>query len=888
MGSVLFTVIITPIIQILEFFFTLFFEITKSQGLSVIGLSFVVTLCTLPLYMVAEKWEATERDIQTAMKPTISRIKSVFKGDEQYMILTTYYRQNRYHPLMALRSSFSLLIQIPFFISAYTFLSHLETLKGASFLFVRNFGAPDSLFKIGNFSINVLPIAMTLINCTSGLIYSKGHGAREKIQIFACAAVFLVLLYNSPAGLVIYWTMNNILSLVKNIFYKLKNAKKIMFLGLFAVSALLLLADLLVFKKTKFAFRAALALGAVILPALPYILRLWNTMLDKIFPEEKKIPSAVFYASAILLAVMAGLGIPSILMESEPEQYCYVEGIASPFVFLRHTFYQAIGFFVLWPLCFYNLFSARTKKGFVLVYGTAAVLALVNTFIFSENYGPILPELIFMTPQKFEPSRLMVAANALAMAAGIAAVVTLLKFKAKLLSSVCTIVIISLAAVSFRNINSINREYRKMTPPAVQDHITTSYHLSKTGKNVILIMQDRLINNYSMDILDSNPELREKFSGFEFYTNVVSMGRYTMIGTPGLFGGYDYTPWEMIQRKDEPLQKKHNEALLTLPRLFHAEGFDVTVSGLPYENYLEYPITDMYRDDQYVVRAETRGLYSDYWYKEEDFPKAEYLEHDIKRNFIWFSIFKMVSPILRRTVYHEGYWTSYDRYNDGIARYIDNYSELEYLPEMTDSESTSDSFIMIDNELVHESIDLPLPDYDPVRLKNKDNVFDKKHDDHYTTMISTFRKLGDFMQHLKDLGVYDNTRIIIVSDHGKGGHDGFLDENLPGLNKQNFVCTLMVKDFAGAGDMKFNSEFMTNADTPWLCTQGIIPQEKQVNPFTGNPLKRENKADYVKLLGAQAESTRIRKESSWHVKDSEWYTVKDDIYSNENWKQLFN
>ena len=378
LGTILYTTILYPLEQLIELSFFLFDKIFDNVGIATLGVSLTVTLLCLPLYIVAEGWEETERNIQAKMKPTVDRIKSVFKGDEQYMILTTYYRQNHYHPLMALRSSFSLLIQIPFFISAYTFLSHLETLKGASFLFVRNFGAPDSLFKIGNFSVNVLPIAMTLINCTSGLIYSKGHGAREKIQIFACAAVFLVLLYNSPAGLVIYWTMNNILSLVKNIFYKLKNAKKIMSLGLFAVSALLLLADLLVFKKTKFAFRAALALGAVILPALPYILRLWNSMLDKIFPEEKKIPSAVFYASAILLAVMAGLGIPSILMESEPEQYCYVEGIASPFVFLRHTFYQAIGFFVLWPLCFYNLFSARTKKGFVLVYGTAAVLALAE------------------------------------------------------------------------------------------------------------------------------------------------------------------------------------------------------------------------------------------------------------------------------------------------------------------------------------------------------------------------------------------------------------------------------------------------------------------------------------------------------------------------------
>ena len=43
-----------PLIQLTEFFYELFFEVTGNQGIAVIGLSFVVTLFTLPLYMVAE------------------------------------------------------------------------------------------------------------------------------------------------------------------------------------------------------------------------------------------------------------------------------------------------------------------------------------------------------------------------------------------------------------------------------------------------------------------------------------------------------------------------------------------------------------------------------------------------------------------------------------------------------------------------------------------------------------------------------------------------------------------------------------------------------------------------------------------------------------------
>ena len=100
----------------------------------------------LPLYVIAEKWQELERVAQKNMASGVARIKKAFKGDEQYMMLATFYRQHHYHPIMALRSSISLAIQIPFFIAAYAFLSNLESLRGVSFLFIKDMGAPDALF----------------------------------------------------------------------------------------------------------------------------------------------------------------------------------------------------------------------------------------------------------------------------------------------------------------------------------------------------------------------------------------------------------------------------------------------------------------------------------------------------------------------------------------------------------------------------------------------------------------------------------------------------------------------------------------------------------------------------------------------------------------------
>ena len=55
--------------------------------------------------------EAREKEIKLA--PVIKHIRQSFKGDERFMILQTYYRQNDYSPLNVLKSSVSLLLQIP-------------------------------------------------------------------------------------------------------------------------------------------------------------------------------------------------------------------------------------------------------------------------------------------------------------------------------------------------------------------------------------------------------------------------------------------------------------------------------------------------------------------------------------------------------------------------------------------------------------------------------------------------------------------------------------------------------------------------------------------------------------------------------------------------------
>jgi YidC/Oxa1 family membrane protein insertase len=275
MLDILYTLFIFPIEQIIELSYVFGFRIFQSLALSILGVSAAVSVLTLPLYFMAEKHQRSEQNIQKKMKPEVENIKAVFSGDERFMRLSAYYRQKRYHPLYSLRSSISLIIQIPFFIAAYHFLSNLELLKGVSFGPIADLAKPDSLVAVRNFQINILPVAMTLINGVSAFIYSKGFSKKEKIQLYGMAAVFLVLLYNSSSALVLYWTGNNIFSLVKNGIQKTKHPKKIAFV-MVTLFCFLLDIFLLFFHKGTISKRLCLFFILTVIPFLPLLYKLFN------------------------------------------------------------------------------------------------------------------------------------------------------------------------------------------------------------------------------------------------------------------------------------------------------------------------------------------------------------------------------------------------------------------------------------------------------------------------------------------------------------------------------------------------------------------------------------------------------------------------------------
>lgn len=218
--------IVEPFAQFIGYIFLWIQGMVHNHGISLIILSIVVNIILFPFYHLADKIEKKEKNAQLQMKPKLDEFKSVYKGYELYLYTNNVYRLNDYHPAYALRGLVSLLIQIPFFMGAYAFLSHYTGFEGVSFLFLSDLSKPDGLLVLGGLAINILPFVMTGINLMSGYVYAKDMSKSEKITIIVIAVFFLVVLYNSPSSLLVYWTCNNIFSLFKTIAYAKIDAKK--------------------------------------------------------------------------------------------------------------------------------------------------------------------------------------------------------------------------------------------------------------------------------------------------------------------------------------------------------------------------------------------------------------------------------------------------------------------------------------------------------------------------------------------------------------------------------------------------------------------------------------------------------------------------------------
>ena len=923
--KILYGLIIEPIYILFEFVFSRAYRMintNNAEGLAIIVLSLTVNLLILPLYRRADKIQNEERDKVARLKPGVDHIKKAFRGDERFMMLQTYYRQNDYSPILALRSSLSIILEIPFFLAAYSFLSDLAVLQNKSFGPIENLGKADQLIRIGGLSINLLPILMTVFNIVSGLIYTKGLPLKNKIQFVGIAIIFLVLLYTSPAGLVFYWTLNNLFSLCKNLIDRQKNPKLIAFIlcsiagaGMFLLGSITFASD---FGPEK-VFMMWLGLLAQIPIGLYYYRKKKGEKPSKVKSQIQD--QGVFFLSGVVITILVGTLIPSMVIKASPSEFVDLTDFHTSFRYVGYTAVIAAGLFLLWFTVFFKMAKESGRTVFSYLMFLLAGTAVVNTMVFRGKYGNISSYLKY-DKANLTPSLGELGINTLVNILVAGALFLLLRKSVKLVKRMLLVVCMALIILTASNMRSIYRDEQE-TKEKIQSYVSDeeglSVPLSRNENNVVVIMLDRAISIYYPFIINENPKLKEQLAGFTFYPNTISYGPHTNLGTPALFGGYEYTPEEMNRRDTESLADKHTEALKVMPVLFDEAGFDVNVLDPVYAGYHWIPDLSVFDDHPTIKKAISKGIYTEQWCIDNGYDLSAATETTRQHNFFMYSLLRAAPVLANDLVYDAGKYNKMDTATErkncigeqdkinmslasGISRaFLDPYANLCYMSDMTPvKESDKGTFLVMTNDATHDPMLLQEPDYSVYGAVDNQE-FDKEHAvrydadgntlvlssipqmEHYHANMAALMALGEWFDYLRAEGAYDNTRIILVSDHGRNlGISKYQMGDAIYEDLLYYNALLLVKDF-GDTELKTDYRFMTNADTSLLAMEGIIEEPR--NPFTGNLMTDEMKQQpeqHVAFSGVWS----VSMSDGNQFKSITWLAVQNNALDVKAWRVM--
>ena len=903
MANFFYTLIIYPIESILSIFFVLFMKVFSNEGVAIIGLSTFVTLLVLPLYNMADAWQDEEREKQRRMKGMLDRIKAAFHGDERHMIINTYYRQQHYHPLMQLRSVIGVAIQVPFFIAAYHYLSHLTVLGGVSFLFLNDLSCPDGLLKIGSLSVNIMPILMTVINLMSAAVYANKLTRKELVQLALMALLFLVLLYPSPSGLVLYWTMNNFYSLVKNIIYRYPKVGRILNKVGLVVTAAALIYCLVLFipgitnlPMAGTDLKRKLVLSLFVLVGFALFLTVEFLISGKLKPHDVKFErrqmQPIFFLSCLVLVFIAGIIIPASLISSSAQEFVKFTGtIKNPLAILPDTFWKAFSGLFFLPTVLYFLFKDKVKYLITMLFSAAALIVPVNVFLFAGNYGTISENLHFDNPTLLNVPTLFSVMNIIVFVLCFAVVIFILNKKYyRVLTAVYSILLLTFLPMSVKYAVTIQKEYSRYTAMSAdstdKSEISPIFSLSKTKQNVVIIMLDRAINSFFPLLIDYDFKLKEQFDGFIYYPNTVSFNDRTLMGAIPVFGGYEYTPEQMNKRSDVSLMDKHHDGLEMLPKIFQKAGYDAVFTDPPYAGYSWIPDVSVLTNDG-IGSEILEARYTNLWLKE----KRPNRKESGKVDLMSFSFFRMFPVIVRKAFYNDGDYLGAQSIGTD-TKFLNGFSVLDYLPKLFNYDSDKGGCMIIYNSCTHEPVFQPngkfvvegAIDEEDIRNDYKLPFSDENTLCHFYTNLAAMKRVGCWLDDLRDNGVYDNTKIIIAADHGRE------DLNIPQFGNKSFQARfhplLLMKDFNSPAGIRTDNEFMTNADVPSLAISHL-PKDLQKNPFTGKDINTDAKVGGVNIVAHHdwVKDMEVGR-TTYTYGNEDLVHVDNDIFDEKNWSKL--
>jgi len=205
-------------------------SVLHNYGLSIIAITVILRVLFLPLTLKSMRSMKLMQAKMQAIKPKVEALKEKYKDDKtkQNAELMKLYSTHGVNPLSSLGGCFPLLLQLPVFIALYDVLLYSIDLRQSSFLWINDLAEPEHLFNIPIFGeyelpFRILPLLMGVswfLSQKMTPVTAPGSESMElqmKMMQFM-PIIFTVMFWSLPSGLILYWTVSNILSIFQQLY----------------------------------------------------------------------------------------------------------------------------------------------------------------------------------------------------------------------------------------------------------------------------------------------------------------------------------------------------------------------------------------------------------------------------------------------------------------------------------------------------------------------------------------------------------------------------------------------------------------------------------------------------------------------------------------------
>ncbi len=196
---------------------------THNYGWALVILTLLIKLLFAPLTHLSY---ASMKKMQL-LAPKMKAIQEHHKKDpaKSQKAIMELYRRNKVNPMMG---CLPMLIQIPVFIAMFKLLPEAIELHGAPFIgWIKDLSSPDHFMTLpftvpflGWNALNILPITMAISQVWyQKLMPAQPGSSPEQQTIMNIMPIFFgFICYNMPAGLTLYWTLQNVFSIIQQTF----------------------------------------------------------------------------------------------------------------------------------------------------------------------------------------------------------------------------------------------------------------------------------------------------------------------------------------------------------------------------------------------------------------------------------------------------------------------------------------------------------------------------------------------------------------------------------------------------------------------------------------------------------------------------------------------